>query len=154
MEQVKDGSTLRVRLLLPDGDHQFVNLTLAGVKSPRAVNKPEETPEQYGEEAGAINRAVLGSELIVVVGKVVHGATAPATLCQGDTPFSAKLICNTFPNHSFGTSTRNCPHVHWHRYVQFSLSNVTQVLNPLLHSTTSCWQCGGAPCRERFCSRG
>jgi staphylococcal nuclease domain-containing protein 1 len=50
VEQVKDGSTLRVRLLLPDGDHQFVNITLAGVRCPRFANRPEETTEPYGEE--------------------------------------------------------------------------------------------------------
>ena len=51
VEQVRDGSTLRVRLLLPDGDHQFVNLTLAGVRSPRFASRPEETTEPLGEEA-------------------------------------------------------------------------------------------------------
>lgn len=50
VEQVKDGSTLRIRLLLPDGDHQFVNVTLAGVRSPRVASKPDETSELYGEE--------------------------------------------------------------------------------------------------------
>ena len=51
VEQVKDGSTLRVRLLMPEGDHQIVNITLAGVRSPRVAGKPEETSEPYGEEA-------------------------------------------------------------------------------------------------------
>ncbi|KAI0344602.1 transcription factor [Trametopsis cervina] len=51
VEQVKDGSTLRVRLLLPDGDHQFANITLAGVRSPRVANRPEESTEPHGEEA-------------------------------------------------------------------------------------------------------
>ena len=50
VEQVKDGSTLRIRLLLPDGDHQFVNITLAGVRSPRVASKPEETSEPFAEE--------------------------------------------------------------------------------------------------------
>lgn len=50
VEQVKDGSTLRVRLLLPEGDHQLVNITLAGVRSPRCANRPEETTEPFGEE--------------------------------------------------------------------------------------------------------
>ncbi|KAI0356228.1 transcription factor [Trametes cingulata] len=51
VEQVKDGSTLRIRLLLPDGDHQFVNIALAGVRCPRVASKPGETSEQWGEEA-------------------------------------------------------------------------------------------------------
>ena len=65
VEQVRDGSTLRVRLLLPDGDHQFVNLTLAGVKSPRFGNRSEETPEQFGEEAGALNHVTKDLRLTV-----------------------------------------------------------------------------------------
>ncbi|CDO69288.1 hypothetical protein BN946_scf184976.g7 [Trametes cinnabarina] len=51
VEQVKDGSTLRIRLILPDGDHQFVNIALAGVRSPRVASKPGEVSEQWGEEA-------------------------------------------------------------------------------------------------------
>lgn len=54
VEQVKDGSTLRIRLLMPEGDHQFVNITLAGVRSPRVASKPEETSEPFGEEVGAL----------------------------------------------------------------------------------------------------
>jgi hypothetical protein len=50
VEQVKDGSTLRVRLFLPEGDHQVVNLALAGVRSARAAGKPGESSEPFGEE--------------------------------------------------------------------------------------------------------
>jgi hypothetical protein len=50
VEQVKDGSTVRVRLLMPDGEHQFVNLSLAGVRSPRVSAKPGETSEPWGDE--------------------------------------------------------------------------------------------------------
>ncbi|TFK20773.1 transcription factor [Coprinopsis marcescibilis] len=51
VEQVRDGTTLRIRLLMPDGDHQMVNITLAGVKSGRTASKPGETSEPYAEEA-------------------------------------------------------------------------------------------------------
>jgi staphylococcal nuclease domain-containing protein 1 len=50
VEQVKDGSTIRARLLLPDGDHQVVNLALAGVRASRATVKAGETGESFGEE--------------------------------------------------------------------------------------------------------
>lgn len=50
VEQVKDGSTLRIRLLMPEGDHQFVNITLAGVRCPRVASKPDESSEPFGEE--------------------------------------------------------------------------------------------------------
>ncbi|KAI0958387.1 hypothetical protein AcV7_004220 [Taiwanofungus camphoratus] len=51
VEQVKDGSTLRVRLLMPDGEHQFINLALAGVRCARAASKQGEPSEPWGEEA-------------------------------------------------------------------------------------------------------
>ncbi|KAI0790842.1 transcription factor [Abortiporus biennis] len=51
VEQVKDGSTLRARLFMPDGDHQFVNIALAGVRCPRVAAKPGDSSEQWGEEA-------------------------------------------------------------------------------------------------------
>ncbi|KAG7098664.1 hypothetical protein E1B28_000580 [Marasmius oreades] len=51
VEQVRDGSTLRVRLLLPEGDQQMVNIALAGVRSAKASSKQGETAEPWGEEA-------------------------------------------------------------------------------------------------------
>ncbi|KAH9485463.1 Staphylococcal nuclease domain-containing protein 1 [Psilocybe cubensis] len=51
VEQVRDGTTLRVRLFMPDGDHQMVNIALAGVRSARASSKQGEPSEPWGEEA-------------------------------------------------------------------------------------------------------
>lgn len=50
VEQVKDGSTLRVRLLMPEGDHQFINLALAGVRCARTASKQGEPSEPWGDE--------------------------------------------------------------------------------------------------------
>jgi len=35
---------------MPDGEHQFVNITLAGARSPRAASKPGEISEPSGDE--------------------------------------------------------------------------------------------------------
>ena len=35
---------------MPDGEHQFVNITLAGARSPRAASKQGETSEPFGDE--------------------------------------------------------------------------------------------------------
>jgi len=35
---------------MPDGEHQFVNITLAGARSPRAASKQGETSEILGDE--------------------------------------------------------------------------------------------------------
>lgn len=53
VEQVRDGTTLRVRLLMPDGEHQMVNIALAGVRSARASTKQGESSEPYGEEVSS-----------------------------------------------------------------------------------------------------
>jgi len=49
VEQVRDGSTLRVRLILSDELHQIVSVMLAGVKSPK-FGRDNEPNEQYAEE--------------------------------------------------------------------------------------------------------
>ncbi|KAJ3724605.1 hypothetical protein C8R42DRAFT_695244 [Lentinula raphanica] len=51
VEQVRDGSTLRVRLFMPEGDHQLANIALAGVRAARASTKQGEPSEPWGEEA-------------------------------------------------------------------------------------------------------
>lgn len=54
VEQVRDGTQLRVRLLLDDSKHQIINLVIAGAKSPRAstMRDGEATgAEPWGEEA-------------------------------------------------------------------------------------------------------
>ncbi|KAH0827961.1 hypothetical protein J3R83DRAFT_3599 [Lanmaoa asiatica] len=50
VEQVRDGSTLRVRLYMPDGDHQLINIALAGVRCARTSSKPDESSEPWAEE--------------------------------------------------------------------------------------------------------
>lgn len=52
VEQVRDGSTLRVRLYMPEGDHQVVNLSIAGVRCARSSGKPGESAEPWGDEVG------------------------------------------------------------------------------------------------------
>ncbi|CAE6420718.1 unnamed protein product [Rhizoctonia solani] len=51
VEQVREGSTLRVRLLMPEDQHQFANISLAGVRCPRAGGRDGEAAEEFGEEA-------------------------------------------------------------------------------------------------------
>jgi staphylococcal nuclease domain-containing protein 1 len=50
VEQVRDGSTLRVRLFMPDGEHQLINIALAGVRCARTSSKPDESSEPWAEE--------------------------------------------------------------------------------------------------------
>jgi hypothetical protein len=50
VEQVREGSTLRVRMLISEDTHQLVTIGLAGIRSPRAAGREGETAEPWGEE--------------------------------------------------------------------------------------------------------
>ncbi|EJU04311.1 hypothetical protein DACRYDRAFT_20881 [Dacryopinax primogenitus] len=51
VEQVRDGDHLRIRLLLADDQHQFINISIAGIRCPRSTPKEGESGEEYGNEA-------------------------------------------------------------------------------------------------------
>ncbi|KAI0700878.1 hypothetical protein BC835DRAFT_1404699 [Cytidiella melzeri] len=97
VEQVKDGSTLRVRLLLPDGDHQFVNITLAGVRSPRCANRPEETTEPFGEEAKWFTESRLLQRTVKVTLLSLPNSTATPfqTSASAPAPATASIFIGT-----------------------------------------------------------
>ncbi|KAF9793381.1 transcription factor [Thelephora terrestris] len=66
VENVRDGSTVRVRLFLSDNEHQFVNVAMAGVRTPRASNKQGEPSEQWGEEAKYFTESRMLQRLVKV----------------------------------------------------------------------------------------
>ncbi|TIB70609.1 transcription factor [Wallemia mellicola] len=52
VEQVRDGHTLRLRLLLSDLSHQYITLALAGVRSPKVGREDlAEAAEEFGPQA-------------------------------------------------------------------------------------------------------
>ncbi|KIY49308.1 transcription factor [Fistulina hepatica ATCC 64428] len=79
VEQVRDGTTLRLRLLMPEGEHQFVNIALAGVRSPRISSKPGDAPtEQWGEEAKFFTESrLLNRSVRAVVLSLPNAAPTP-----------------------------------------------------------------------------
>lgn len=76
VEQVRDGSTVRVRLLMPEGDHQFVNIALAGVRSPKTSGKLGEPSEQWGDEVHLKLVPVCKCTMLIsyanLLGKILH----------------------------------------------------------------------------------
>ncbi|KAF7296136.1 Transcriptional factor [Mycena kentingensis (nom. inval.)] len=94
VEQVRDGSTLRVRLLLPDGDHQMANIALAGVRSSRASSKQGETSEPWGEEARFFTEARLLQRQVRVV--ILSLPTSAATPFQSGGANTAPATASIF----------------------------------------------------------
>ncbi|KAJ3849044.1 hypothetical protein EV368DRAFT_48091 [Lentinula lateritia] len=97
VEQVRDGSTLRVRLLLPEGDHQLVNIALAGVRAARASTKQGEPSEPWGEEAKFFTESRLLQRPVRV--QLLSLPTSTTTPFQpngsGSAPATASLFIGT-----------------------------------------------------------
>lgn len=97
VEQVRDGTTLRIRLLMPDGDHQMVNIALAGVKGGRVASKPGETSEQYAEEARFFTESrLLQRPVKVQILSLPNAAPTPfQSTANASAPASASIFIGT-----------------------------------------------------------
>ncbi|KAF9227259.1 hypothetical protein BS17DRAFT_878228 [Gyrodon lividus] len=76
VEQVRDGSTVRVRLFMPDGEHQIINIALAGVRCARTSLKPDESSEPWAEEAKFFTESRLLQRPVRVVILSLPNSTA------------------------------------------------------------------------------
>ncbi|KAK0504683.1 hypothetical protein EDD18DRAFT_308303 [Armillaria luteobubalina] len=94
VEQVRDGTTLRTRLLMPDGEHQIVNIALAGVRSPRVASKPGESSEPWGEEAKFFTESRLLQRPVRV--QILSLPTSTATPFQTGATGSAPATASIF----------------------------------------------------------
>lgn len=83
VEQVRDGTTLRVRLFMPDGDHQMVNIALAGVKSARVSTKQGESSEPWSEEVKPLPLLSIYILYVDVApsGKILHRISPSSASC-------------------------------------------------------------------------
>ncbi|KAJ2928320.1 hypothetical protein H1R20_g8782, partial [Candolleomyces eurysporus] len=96
VEQVRDGTTLRIRLLLPDGDHQIVNIALAGVKSARVASKPGEASEAWSEEARFFTESrLLQRPVKVQILSLPNAAPTPFQSTANAAPASASIFIGT-----------------------------------------------------------
>ncbi|KAI0063561.1 transcription factor [Artomyces pyxidatus] len=94
VEAVRDGSTLRVRLLMPEGEHQFINIALAGVRSARAASKQGEPSEPWGEEAKFFTESRLLQRAVKV--QLLSLPTASATPFQASANGGAPAPASIF----------------------------------------------------------
>lgn len=91
VEQVRDGTLLRVRLLLDEHTHQFINLQIAGAKSPRASNGRDgdtSGAEPLGEDVSE-RRVWTWSLSLTLLGEVLCRGQTAAAADQGSASFGA-----------------------------------------------------------------
>ena len=63
VEQVMDGTTLCIHLIIPDRDHQMVNIALAGICSANVFTRQGEPSEPWDEEVNHSHISHLGMRL-------------------------------------------------------------------------------------------
>lgn len=127
MEQVRDGSAIRVRLLLENGQHQFINLALAGVKSPRAMSgrdgESATASEEWGEEVRRRDsRRRARNSHLPHAGQVLHREQAAAACSQGPAAVRARfagrdaigLRQRSVVQRTAGSADRHQQHYDWH----------------------------------------
>lgn len=102
VETVKDGSTLRVRLMLPDDTHQIINLSLAGVRSPRASGREGEPAEPWGDEARFFTESRIGQRAVRVVILALPAPTGVPFSSAGTSAPSASSIMIGVVQHPAG----------------------------------------------------
>lgn len=108
-------------MMMPDGEHQYANITLAGVRCPRVSSKPGEPTEQWGEEVclHVVNTLPFIYRPSFPAGEVLHRVAAAPAPCSGAASVSAGAGRITLP----GIGERFCPsvleHLHWDGYASF-----------------------------------
>ncbi|KAG8899320.1 hypothetical protein FRB99_006782 [Tulasnella sp. 403] len=96
VENVRDGSNLRVRLILSPAEHQFVNLSLAGVKCPRAAAREGEVSEPIGEEAKQfVDIRLLQRPVTVTLLSLPAPTATPFSSQPSDAPQAASSFIGT-----------------------------------------------------------
>jgi hypothetical protein len=86
---------------MPDGEHQFVNVTLAGARSPRAASRQGETFENLGDEVSRADlRRTLRAELHAqtLSGEIFHRIASSSTARQSTASLSTYCDRHTVPN--------------------------------------------------------
>ena len=67
IEACPNGSTVRCRLLMDGGVHQFVNLGLAGVRAPKSSHPSGDAGEEFGDEVSYVGRSLCVPVLTIAI---------------------------------------------------------------------------------------
>jgi hypothetical protein len=99
VESVRDGATLRVRLFMPDGEHQFVNIALVGARSPRVASKQGETSEPWGDEVSDCGGlAYMPREYLNHAGEIFHRIASASTRRKSSTSLATHRDRHAIPD--------------------------------------------------------
>lgn len=116
VESVRDGSSLRARLFMPDGDHQIVNIALAGVRCPKTASKSGEPSEQWAEEVRLqIFLAHGRNSHLYPAGEILHRITSTPTSGSHNYFIVTKFYGHTVPDWRQPSSPCYCINLHWVR---------------------------------------
>lgn len=78
---------------MPDGEHQFVNITLAGARSPRTASKQGETSEPLGDEVSRYRSLTNAAGTLILhpnhLGEIFYRIASTSTHSQSATSFTA-----------------------------------------------------------------
>jgi staphylococcal nuclease domain-containing protein 1 len=71
---------------MPEDQHQFANISLAGVRCPRAGGREGETAEEYGEEVscfstGAKNTDMNYAHILPIAGQILYRVGEISSFC-------------------------------------------------------------------------
>lgn len=91
VESVRDGSTLRVRLLISASEHKIVNLAIGGIKAPRMGGGGEIGGEPWAEESKYfVESRLLGRQVrVILLSSPASIGASPLASSSGPTPAAA-----------------------------------------------------------------
>jgi staphylococcal nuclease domain-containing protein 1 len=105
---------------MPEGEHQFVNVTLAGARSPRAASKQGETSEPWADEVSHIRGPSCAAWATnFSLGEILYRIASASAPRESATSLVAHCDCHPVSNqqqHCTGTRER----IYWHRLVAHS----------------------------------
>jgi len=103
---------------MPDGEHQMINIALAGVRCARTPSKQGEPSELWAEEVSKLT--CRSNRLrIAFAGEIFHGVQAAPATCTGGYTIVANFDSDTIPSRCQQCSTSTSINIYWHWYVAF-----------------------------------
>lgn len=88
--------------MLPDDTHQIINLSLAGVRSPRASGREGEPAEPWGDEARFFTESRIGQRAVRVILLALPAPTGVPFSNAGSAPSTAASIMIGVVQHPAG----------------------------------------------------